>query len=43
MKVEVYKADGSKCERCWKFDTMVGKNEENLNVCPRCYEVLKGK
>lgn len=43
MKVEVYKADGSKCERCWKFDTMVGKNEESLNVCPRCYEVLKGK
>lgn len=43
IKVEVYKADGLKCERCWKFDTMVGKNEENLNVCPRCYEVVKVK
>ncbi len=43
IKVEVYKADGLKCERCWKFDTMVGKNDENLNVCPRCYEVVRSK
>lgn len=43
IKVEVYKAEGAKCERCWKFDTMVGKNAGGLNVCPRCYEVVKGK
>ncbi|WAM30614.1 isoleucine--tRNA ligase [Caldicellulosiruptor naganoensis] len=43
IKVEVYKADGAKCERCWKYSPMVGANSENLAVCPRCYEVVSAK
>lgn len=35
------KAKAEKCERCWKYDDEVGKNEENSPVCPRCYRVLK--
>lgn len=41
LKVEVEHAEGQKCERCWKYSSMVGKNQENLNICPRCYDVLK--
>ena len=38
--VFVVKADGKKCERCWKFDDSVGKNENGENVCKRCYDVI---
>lgn len=39
--VIVQKEDAPKCERCWKYDEEVGKNEEKSPVCPRCYRVLK--
>lgn len=36
----VEKADGEKCERCWKFDETVGKFTGFGSVCSRCHDVL---
>ncbi len=40
IRVYVVKAKGEKCERCWKFDESVGKNDKNENICKRCYGVI---
>jgi len=39
--VEIQKADGQKCERCWNYSTRVGEFSEYPTVCERCYEALK--
>lgn len=39
--IVVSKAQGAKCERCWKYDTDVGKDAAHPTVCPRCAAVLK--
>lgn len=36
-KVEVFKADGEKCERCWKYATL-----SKGGLCPRCEKVVNG-
>jgi len=41
VKVEVKKADGAKCERCWNYSTHVGENKDYPTVCERCSAVLK--
>jgi isoleucyl-tRNA synthetase len=41
FKVSVEKADGGKCERCWKYSTSVGSDSANPNICARCAAVLK--
>ncbi len=41
LKIAVSAASGDKCERCWNYDESTGSNEKNLNVCLRCYEVVK--
>jgi isoleucyl-tRNA synthetase len=38
--VSVFKADGAKCERCWKYDPEVGKDTNHPTVCARCATVL---
>ncbi|HUK40990.1 MAG TPA: zinc finger domain-containing protein, partial [Candidatus Acidoferrales bacterium] len=38
--IAVFKAQGEKCERCWKYDREVGKNPAYPTVCPRCAGVL---
>jgi isoleucyl-tRNA synthetase len=38
--VTVGKADGAKCERCWKYDPQVGKDANHPTVCARCAAVL---
>ena len=40
ISIFVEKADGEKCERCWKYDVEVGKDANHTDVCPRCAEVL---
>lgn len=40
IKVEVARADGNKCERCWNYDISVGKYPEHPNICERCIKVL---
>ena len=41
VKVEVQKADGQKCERCWNYSTHVGDDPNYPTVCERCSAVLK--
>jgi len=41
VKVEVRKADGEKCERCWNYSTHVGEDKTYPTVCERCSAVLK--
>jgi isoleucyl-tRNA synthetase len=41
VKVEVRKADGTKCERCWNYSTHVGEDKEYPTVCERCSGVLR--
>jgi len=40
LKVEVQKADGTKCERCWNYSTRVGEAEKYPTACERCVEAL---
>jgi isoleucyl-tRNA synthetase len=40
LSVEVSKADGTKCERCWKYDVQVGVDPQHPTVCARCASVL---
>lgn len=32
----VERADGEKCERCWRWDVRVGQAAEHPTLCPRC-------
>jgi isoleucyl-tRNA synthetase len=41
LTVEVGKADGQKCERCWNYSTHVGEDPKYPTVCERCAPVLK--
>lgn len=41
LSVEVLKADGEKCQRCWNYSISVGKNRDFPDLCPRCIEVVK--
>jgi len=41
VHVEVKKADGAKCERCWNYSTRVGEDKEYPTVCERCSAVLR--
>jgi isoleucyl-tRNA synthetase len=41
VHVEVKKADGAKCERCWNYSTHVGEDKTYPTVCERCSTVLK--
>ncbi|MGA8761858.1 MAG: isoleucine--tRNA ligase [Candidatus Sulfotelmatobacter sp.] len=41
VHVEVKKADGAKCDRCWNYSTHVGENKTYPTVCERCSAVLK--
>jgi isoleucyl-tRNA synthetase len=41
MHIEVQKADGAKCDRCWNYSTHVGEDKTYPTVCERCSAVLK--
>ena len=41
VHVEVKKADGAKCERCWNYSIHVGEDKTYPTVCERCSAVLK--
>ena len=40
LKIEVSKARGIKCERCWNYSEEVGKNADHPTICARCVENL---
>ena len=39
--VNVDRADGQKCDRCWNYSTHVGEDQTYPTVCERCSAVLK--
>ncbi len=41
LKIEVVKADGEKCDRCWNYSTQVGKFTDEPTICERCYHALR--
>jgi isoleucyl-tRNA synthetase len=41
VHVEVKKAEGARCERCWNYSTHVGEDKNYPTVCERCSAVLK--
>ncbi len=41
FNVEIQKADGEKCERCWNYSVRVGESEKYPTVCERCVVALE--
>ena len=41
MKIEVGKAEGQKCERCWHWETDVGSDNKHPTLCGRCVKAVK--
>jgi len=41
ISVQVSKADGKKCDRCWNYSIHVGEDAAYPTVCERCGAVLK--
>jgi len=42
LLVQVAKAAGEKCVRCWFTQTSVGENRQHPKICRRCLQVLEG-
>ncbi len=40
VTVDVIKATGEKCERCWKFSNSVGTHNDHPTLCDRCHSVI---
>jgi isoleucyl-tRNA synthetase len=40
VSVEVRKAEGKKCDRCWNYSVHVGEDSNYPSVCERCSAVL---
>jgi isoleucyl-tRNA synthetase len=38
--IEVQRADGKKCDRCWNYSVHVGENSRYPTVCERCSEAI---
>jgi len=41
LAIRVTRAAGKKCERCWRFDTGIGSDNDHPAACPRCAAALK--
>jgi isoleucyl-tRNA synthetase len=41
LTVEAVKADGQKCERCWHWETDIGRNAEHPTICGRCVAAVR--
>ena len=42
FSIEVEKAEGRKCMRCWNYSTKVGQNQEHKELCDRCLKAIGG-
>ena len=40
VSVSVEKADGHKCERCWKYTDDIGSDPAHPDICARCAKVV---
>lgn len=41
LRIEVLKADGPKCERCWNYSIEVGKDSTYPSLCERCVPAVQ--
>jgi isoleucyl-tRNA synthetase len=41
IKIDIHRATGNKCERCWKYDDQTDTDGQFPGLCPRCANVLK--
>ena len=41
LAVEVAKAAGKECERCWNYSTRVGEDQDYPTLCERCIPVVR--
>jgi isoleucyl-tRNA synthetase len=41
LTVDVRRADGNKCERCWNYREAVGKDTTHPTLCDRCLEAIR--
>jgi isoleucyl-tRNA synthetase len=41
VSVEIQRAEGSKCERCWKYTLDVGSDPEFPTICAACSDAIK--
>lgn len=41
LQIEVVKAEGEKCERCWNYSTAVGSDAAYPSLCERCIPAIK--
>ena len=39
--IEIAKAKGIKCDRCWHFETDIGMNHEHPKICSRCFNIIQ--
>jgi len=40
LAIEVAKAEGAKCERCWNYSTYIGRSAAHPTFCARCEKVV---
>ena len=40
ISIQVDKAEGEKCDRCWNFSKTTGSNKDYPGTCQRCQDVL---
>jgi len=43
LVIEVDKAPGLKCQRCWNYSEFVGKDNTHTSLCERCVKIVKGE
>ncbi|MFC1675264.1 isoleucine--tRNA ligase [Candidatus Omnitrophota bacterium] len=41
LTIEVLKAKGKKCPRCWNYSTRLGSDMEHPDICDSCLKVIK--
>jgi isoleucyl-tRNA synthetase len=41
LKINVERARGEKCVRCWNYDESVGKNTSHPQLCKRCLLIIE--
>jgi len=41
LRIEVVKADGEKCPRCWQWSRDIGRNSNYPELCPKCASAME--
>ncbi|MBN2644882.1 MAG: isoleucine--tRNA ligase [Desulfuromonadaceae bacterium] len=41
LSVQIVRAEGDKCERCWNYSVALGEDSAHPTLCPRCLKELQ--